>query len=329
MGRVIVDSAVYRQGERVPVECSSHDFETLRKVAAREDGFVWVGLHEPSASELGHVAEAFDLHPLAVEDAVKAHQRPKLERYDDALFLVLKTLWYVDEDDAVETGEINMFVGHDFVVSVRHGTGSQLQAARSALEERTSVLTHGPSAVVYAVCDTVVDAYVAVVDELEVDVDEVEASVFSPDRTDDSVRIYTLKREIAEVRRAVLPLREPMRRFSSGQLEGIDPDSAPFFRDVADHLAQAAEVVDTLDSLLSTAFEAHLARISVQQNDDMRKISAGVGLVAAPTLVAGVYGMNFDTMPELHWALGYPFAVLLMVALCWGLWIFFKRSGWL
>ncbi len=329
MGAVIVDSAVYRKGERVSVDCSTHDFEALRTVAAREDGFVWVGLHEPSEDELGHVAAAFDLHPLAVEDAIKAHQRPKLERYDESLFLVLKTLWYVDEDDAVETGEINLFIGHDFVVSVRHGTGSQLQTARHSLEERAGVLTHGPSAVVYAVCDTVVDSYVAVVEDLEVDVDEVEASVFSPGRTDDSVRIYTLKREIAEVRRAVLPLREPMRRFASGELAVIDKESGPFFRDVADHLAQAAEVVDTLDGLLSTAFEAHLARVTVRQNDDMRKISAGVGLVAAPTLVAGVYGMNFDVMPELHWTLGYPFAVFLMVALCWGLWIFFKRSGWL
>ena len=326
---MIVDSAVYQRGERVAVDCSNHDYEVLRKVAAREGGFVWVGLHQPDARELGDVAVAFDLHPLAVEDAIKAHQRPKLEHYGEHLFLVLKTLWYVDEDDAVETGEINLFVGHDFVVTVRHGSGAQLASARHNLEERASVLTHGPSAVVYAVCDSVVDAYVAVVDELEVDVDEVEASVFSPNRTDDSVRIYTLKREIAEVRRAVLPLREPMRRFSSGQLEQIDDDAAPFFRDVADHLTRAAEVVDTLDGLLSTAFEAHLARISVQQNEDMRKISAGVGLVAAPTLIAGVYGMNFDRMPELHWALGYPLSLVMMVAASWALWVFFKRSGWL
>ena len=329
MGSVIVDSAVYRQGERVAVDCSTRDYDVLRKVAAREDGFVWVGLHEPSEGELGDVAAAFDLHPLAVEDALKAHQRPKLEQYEDSLFLVLKTLWYVDAHDAVETGEINVFVGHDFVVTVRHGEGAQLKSARHFLEERTSVLTHGPSAVVYAVCDSVVDSYIEVVDELQADVDEVEASVFSPDRTDDSVRIYTLKREIAEVRRAVLPLREPMRRFSSGQLPEIDEDAAPFFRDVADHLVRAAEAVDALDGLLSVAFEAHLARISVQQNDDMRKISAGVGLVAAPTLIAGVYGMNFDRMPELHWALGYPLSIVLMVATSWGLWIFFKRSGWL
>jgi magnesium transporter len=266
---------------------------------------------------------------LAVEDAVVAHQRPKLEQYDDSLFLVLKTLWYVDEDDAVETGEINLFIGPDFVITVRHGRGSQLKDARHALEQRHEVLDHGPSAVVYAVCDTVVDGYLAVLTELQTDVDEVETSVFSPQRTNDSIRIYTLKREIAEVRRAVLPLREPMRRFASGVVPGILPESGPFFRDVSDHLAQGAEAIETLDSLLSTAFEAHLARVTVQQNDDMRKISAGIGLAAVPTMIAGVYGMNFDHIPELHWIFGYPFAILLMIASSLLLLWFFKRSGWL
>jgi len=326
---VIVDSAVYRNGERVAVDCQPHDYATLRAQAEGPGNFVWVGLHQPAEAELERVAEAFGLHHLAVEDAVKAHQRPKLERYDDSLFLILKTLWYVDAEDAVETGEISMFVGADFVITVRHGQGGELHSARQYLEERSKVLTHGPSAVVYAVCDSVVDAYSGVVDELEKDVDEVEASVFSPVRTNDSVRIYTLKREIAEVRRAVHPLRDPMRRFASGMVPGIDEAAAPFFRDVADHLTRASEIVDSLDSLLSTAFDAHLARISVQQNDDMRKISAGVGLVAAPTLIAGVYGMNFEHMPELHWLLGYPFAMLLMVGTSLGLWVWFKKSGWL
>jgi magnesium transporter len=326
---VIVDSALYRKGQRIEVDCQTHEYDLMRAKATEPGDFVWVGLYKPSADELADVAKSFGLHHLAVEDAVKAHQRPKLERYEDSLFLVLKTLWYVDEDDAVETGEINMFVGHDFVVTVRHGQGSQLQSARAFLESRESVLTHGPSAVVYAVCDTVVDGYVAVAAELEVDVDEVEESVFSPARTNDSVRIYTLKREIAEVRRAVMPLREPMRRFAESLVPGIEKESGPFFRDVLDHLNQIADTVETLDSLLSTAFDAHLARVSVQQNNDMRKISAGIGLVAMPTLVAGVYGMNFDHMPELGWVVGYPFALLLMVLSSLGLWVFFKKSGWL
>ncbi len=326
---MIVDSAVYHHGVRVAVECGAHDFEQLRRAAVQDGDFVWVGLHQPSQTELDEVAAAFGLHHLAVEDAVKAHQRPKLERYDDSLFLVLKTLWYVDKDDAVETGEINLFVGHDFVVTVRHGRGSELQSARKHLEGTESVLTHGPSAVVYAVCDTVVDSYRDVVDELQTDVDEVEESVFSTERTRDSARIYTLRREIAEVRRAVLPLREPMRRFASGTVSGVAEETAPFFRDVADHLTQAAEAVDSLDQLLSTAFDAHLAAISVQQNDDMRKISAGAALVVVPTLIAGVYGMNFAYMPELRWAAGYPFALTLMAVVVGGLWWFFKKAGWL
>ncbi len=323
---MIVDCALYRQGARVE---GGGDCGALRARADQDGDFVWVGMHDPTTEEIAEVAGVFGLHPLAVEDAVKAHQRPKLERYDDTLFLILKTLWYVDEDDAVETGEIAMFVGRDFVVSVRHGQGSELHSARNFLEHTENVLDHGPSAVLYAVCDRVVDGYAAVVDELVVDVDEIEASVFSDQRTNDSARIYVLKREIAEVRRAVLPLRDPTARLAAGTVVGVPEEAAPFFRDVGDHLARAAETVDTLDTLLSTAFDAHLAQISVQQNNDMRKISAAVGLAAAPTVIAGVYGMNFAHMPELDWSFGYPFALLLMFTISGALWVWFKRSGWL
>ena len=325
-----MDNALYRKGVRVPLDTDGDALGHTR-LSCQEGDFQWVGLHEPRPSELMAVAAAFDLHPLAVEDAGDSHQRPKVERYGHTLFLVLKTLWYVDEHDAVETGEINMFVGPDFVVTVRHGEGTDLAESRRDLERRVRLLAHGPAAVMYAVCDRVVDDYERVGAALEKDVDEVEASVFSPERTNDSVRIYTLKREIAEVRRAVLPLREPMRRLMLGHVEGIDIDeeSATYFRDVADHLHRVSEVVDNLDNLLSTAFDAHLARISVQQNDDMRKISAGAALVVVPTLIAGIYGMNFDHMPELHWTLGYPFALLLMVGASVGLLVWFKRSGWL
>jgi magnesium transporter len=325
---VIVDSAVYRAGTRVPVDCDVADLAALRARCEPGD-FVWVGLHAPDAAELDEVADKFSLHPLAVEDAVKAHQRPKLERYDDNLFLVVKTLWYVDAEDAVETGEISLFVGPDFVISVRHGEGGGLQQARLDLEAREAVLAHGPSAVVYAVCDQIVDGYEHVTDALVEDVDEVELSVFSETRTNDSARIYVLKRELSEVRRAVLPLRDPIGRFANGTVHGIDREAAPYFRDVGDHLARTAETVDELDSLLSTAFEAHLARISVQQNEDMRKISAGAALVVVPTLIAGIYGMNFDHMPELHWTFGYAWAIALMVGASAGLLWFFKRSGWL
>ncbi|MBA3783514.1 MAG: magnesium/cobalt transporter CorA [Nocardioides sp.] len=325
---MIVDNALYRDGVRVPVDCEIADLAAMRERISPGD-FVWVGLHEPTADEMQEVAAAFDLHPLSVEDALNAHQRPKLERYDDSLFLILKTLWYVDENDAVETGEISLFVGDDFVVSVRHGTGGDLHAARLGLEQRQKVLMHGPSAVVYAVCDQVVDHYEEVAECLTEDVDEVEESVFSTDRTKDAARIYVLKRELAEVRRAVLPLRDPIGRFTGGMVRGMDPEAGPYFRDVGDHLSRVSDTIDALDLLLSTAFDAHLAQISVQQNDDMRKISAGAALIVVPTLIAGVYGMNFDHMPELHWTYGYAFAVALMLGSSAGLLWLFKRSGWL
>ncbi|HEX6246326.1 MAG TPA: magnesium/cobalt transporter CorA [Nocardioidaceae bacterium] len=326
---MIVDCALYREGVRVPLEVSNNDLDSLRDARHEGGGFVWVGLHEPDQEEMDRVSSLFDLHPLAVEDALHAHQRPKLERYDDGLFLVLKTLWYVDELDAVETGEINLFLGPDYLVSVRHGEGTELSSARRDLEQRSELLSHGPAAVVYAICDTVVDAYEEVAAALEIDVDEIEASVFSPERSDDSVRIYVLKREIAEMRRAVTPLKEPMTRFASGQITGIPADTGPFFRDVHDHLVRVSELTESLDNLLSTAFDAQLARIGVQQNEDMRKISAWVAIAAVGTLIAGVYGMNFEHMPELGWRYGYFSVLGVMVLASVVLYRFFKRSGWL
>jgi len=326
---VIVDNALYRQGVRVDCGTATSDLSGVRNRATDPGDFVWVGLHEPTKHELDTVAQLYDLHPLAVEDALLAHQRPKLERYDDSLFLSLKTLWYVDENDAVETGEINMFIGDDFVVTVRHGAGGALHDARVSLEGMQNVLAHGPSAVVYAVCDQVVDVYEDVAKELVIDVDEVEASVFGTERTNDSARIYVLKRELAEMRRAVQPLRDPVNRFATGAVRGVDSDAAPYFRDVADHLNRVAETMEDLETLLTAAFQAHLAQISIQQNDDMRKISAAVGLVAAPTLVAGIYGMNFTHMPELAWHLGYPLSLLLMAGSSLAIWIVARRSGWL
>ena len=325
-GRVIVDCALYRNGTRT--DDDAH-WRELRGKATGDDDFVWIGMHDPSDDEIHDVAEAFGLHPLAVEDAIQPHQRPKLERFGDMVFLIIKTLWYVDADDAVETGEIALFVGDGFVVSVRHGQGNELHSAREELEQNRQVLSHGPGGVLYAVIDRVVDEYLAMVDELVIDVDEIEESVFSADRTNDSARMYVLKREIAEVRRAVLPLRDPVARLAGGDIPAVPDNATPFFRDVADHLARAAETVDSLDGLLSTAFDAHLAQISVQQNDDMRKISAGAALIVVPTLIAGVYGMNFEHMPELSWTYGYPFALLLMASAAGGLWVLFKRSGWL
>ena len=321
---MIVDCALYRDGQRTEVEAHWRD---LRAKAAREGDFVWLGLLDPTEEEVKEVADVFGLHPLAVEDVAKAHQRPKLEHFDDLIFLVVKTLWYVDAIDAVETGEIALFIGSDFVVSVRHGEGVDLAPARAELESST-VIDHGPGGALYTVLDRVVDRYLDVVGELVIDVDEIEASVFAPERTDDSARIYVLKREIAEVRRAVLPLREPIERLASGAEPAVPEGATAFFRDVADHLARAAETVDSLDALLSTAFDAYTAQISLQQNDDMRKISAGAALIVVPTLIAGIYGMNFKLVPAPQTTFGFWFALALMGGSMAALWIWFRKAGW-
>ena len=326
---VIVDNALYRDGARVDLGLETHDLQGVHDSAGEDGGFAWVGLHDPTQEELDRVSEVYSLHELAVEDALRAHQRPKVESYDGMLFMVVKTLWYVDEHDAVETGEISMFVGSDFVITVRHGKGGALSDTRRRLEGMSTLLGHGPSAVVYAVYDQVVDRYEEVAGSLQEDVDEVEESVFSTERTRDAARIYVLKRELAEMRRAVRPLREPMARFASGSTDGIDTAAGPYFRDVADHLARVSETIETLDSLLSTAFEAHLAQISIQQNDDMRRISVAAGIIVAPTVVGSIYGMNFRHMPELHWWLGYPFALLLMVLSSAAVYVVSKRAGWM
>jgi magnesium transporter len=324
---VIVDCGVYAEGERQDLP---KDPETVAQAIGDDDAtFGWVGLHEPSPAEMRRVQQLFDLHELAVEDALKAHQRPKVERFGDSIVVVLRTLWYVDEGDAVETGQVSVFMGKRYVVTVRHGEGAPLTTARQDLEERASMLGHGPAAVLWAICDSVVDGYEVVAESVELDVDEVEASVFSPERTSDAERIYTLKREVLEMRRAIIPLREPIETFANGGVPGINREAAAFFRDVADHVVRVSDQTDALDTLLTSALNAHLARVSVQQNDDMRRISAWVCIAAVPTTLAAIYGMNFENMPELTWHYGYYYCVAAMVVICGTLYTAFRRAGWL
>lgn len=330
MPSVIVDCAIYREGRRTegPVDFS----DALDEARAEGHSFLWLGVHEPTQQEFDKVSSEFGLHPLAVEDALKAHQRPKLEVYDDSLFMVLKPVVYDEAADTVSTGELMLFVGDSFVVTVRHGRGSPLKAVRDRLEHHPEVLRHGPTAVLYAVSDAVVDHYIEVAAELQVDLEELETDVFAPQGPDTkhtAARIYAFKREVLEFRRATGPLIEPMTRLRTPGMPFVDDDSLPFFRDVGDHLARANESVEGLDRLLSDILSAHLAQMGVRQNDDMRKISAWAALAAVPTLIAGVYGMNFEHMPELSWPLGYPAILLLMAAIEVGLFRLFKHRGWL
>jgi magnesium transporter len=336
MARVIVDCAIYRNGQRVPAPADmSHALDQAR---AMGDAFVWIGLYEPTEKEFDLVSAEFALHPLAVEDALRAHQRPKLELYDGALFLVLKPVEYDDEKDTVTTAELMVFVGDAFVVTVRHGHGVTPADIRQRLEAEHEMLKHGPCAVMYAIADTVVDRYLLVATQLQTDLEELEALVFEPatvktggGRAAGSVagRIYGFKREVLEFRRSVGPLTQPVLRLASGGVPFVEPSAQPFFRDVADHLTRVNDQVEGMDRLLSDILGAHLTQVGVRQNDDMRKISAWAAMAAVPTMIAGVYGMNFDHMPELHQVWGYPAALLAMAAAVFGLYRLFKRRGWL
>ena len=324
---MIVDCALYRAGHRVQ---ETHNLVRLAAEARRDpEAFVWMGLFEPSETDLRGVARVFDLHPLAVEDAVSAHQRPKVDVYGDSLFVVLRTLTYIDATSDVETGEISLFVGADMAITVRHGGGTELAGVRTRMQDHPEILAHGPSAVLYAVCDTVVDTYTSVAAELQTDVDQLEASVFSPARTDDFERIYKLKRELQELRRAVVPLAEALQGISERDTPAVATQTRPFFRDVYDHLLRVGEQVESLELLLNGILQAHLAQVAIRQNEDMRKISAWVAIFAVPTVVAGIYGMNFTHMPELRWTLGYPLALGLMAVICGALYRGFRRTGWL
>ncbi len=323
---VIVDVATYTHGRRLA--CGDYSDELAARRAAGE-GFIWIGLKDPTAAEFEQVAAELGLHPLAVEDAVNGHQRPKLEQYRDSLFVVLKTLRYIEASSDVETGEIMLFLGDRFVVTVRQGELSPLRDVRRLLEEQPEMLAHGPAVVLHAVMDSVVDTYTDIDVELERDLDDIEIDVFAGDRHTDAARIYALKREVLEFRRAAGPLVEPARRLWEEDIRFVDGAAKPFFRDVHDHVLRVEEHVASYDRLLTDVLSAHLAQVSVQQNNDMRRISAWVAIAAVPTMVAGVYGMNFDYMPELGWRYGY-FAVLgLLAVACGVLFRAFKRSGWL
>jgi len=326
MRGVIVDQAVYRDGRRMPCGDLSDELEGLRKA---EDGFIWIGLKDPTDAEFALVNEELKLHPLAVEDAVKGNQRPKLDVYDDTIFVSLKTLRYIEATSDVETGEVMVFVGDRFVVTVRQGEANPLAGVRARLEHTPEHLAHGPIAVMYSVMDSIVDNYTLIDAELNEDLDLIEQQVFSGARDVDASEIYRLKREVLEVKRAATPLEAPLRRLRSEEIEIIDEQARPFFGDISDHVLRVIDHVESYDRLLTDVLHAHLAQISVQQNNDMRRISAWVAMAAVPTMVAGIYGMNFDYMPELRYAPAYFIVLGLMAVVSIGLYRGFRKSGWL
>ncbi|MFI0776933.1 magnesium and cobalt transport protein CorA [Streptomyces sp. NPDC021212] len=337
----VVDAAVYREGRRVGAPDSLA--ATYRRLREQPGAMAWIGLYRPSEAELLSLAEEFDLHKLAIEDAMEAHQRPKLERYGETLFVVLRAARYLDAVEEVDFGELHVFVGPDFVITVRHGAAPDLSAVRTRLEAAPELLALGPEAVLYAILDAVVDGYAPVVSGVQNDIDEIETEVFRGDPAV-SRRIYELSREMVEFQRATRPLVGMLRGLMAGfDKYGTDEELQRYLRDVADHVTHTSERVDGFRSALTDILAVNatlvtqqqnaemraLAEAGFEQNEEVKKISAWAAILFAPTLVGTIYGMNFTHMPELHWVLGYPFALLLMAVVCVSLYVIFKRRDWL
>ncbi|MBW3086250.1 Cobalt/magnesium transport protein CorA [Austwickia sp. TVS 96-490-7B] len=325
---MIVDKAVYRQGRRF--ECGDPSDELDRLRLSDAPGFLWIGLKDPTTEEFAEYDEELQLHPLAVEDALKGNQRAKIDLYENSTFVVLKTLRYIEETSDVETGELMMFLGDRFVLTVRYGAANPLAGVRRRLEENPRLLALGPMTVMHAIMDLVVDTYRAIDVELGQDLESIEEAVFAGDRGVAGPDIYKLKREVLEFKRGAVPLVAPLRRMLTESKTLIPHKQLrPFFVDVLDHLLQVCDHAESYDRLLSDILAAHLAQQGLRQNEDMRRISAWVAIAAVPTMIAGIYGMNFDHMPELHTEYGYFVVLGVMVAACVGLYITFRRADWL
>jgi magnesium transporter len=334
----LVDAAVYVDGRRVAGGSAA---EVLTDARAR-GGMAWIGLYRPDADEMNELARLLDLHPIAVEDALKGHQRAKLERYGDMTFLVLQPARYLDESESVEFGEVHVFVGADFVITVRHAENPDLAAVRRRLEARPDLLAHGPFAVAWAVCDDIVDQYQPVVAGVENDIDEIEDELFSGDPAV-SKRIFGLQREVIDLQHATTPLVDMFDRLQEIVMESSGAQEAPAIRDVDDHARRIVQKVDSFRPTLESALTVHatmveqenneamrrMAEFGLQQNEQVKKVSGWAAILFAPTLVGTIYGMNFDHMPELHWTLGYPMALGLMLTTSVTLYLIFKRRGWL
>ncbi|PRY54881.1 magnesium transporter [Knoellia remsis] len=330
MARVIIDKALYRGGKREACGDLSDELGVLRETGQQTD-FLWIGLKDPSMEELESVNEelGLGLHPLAVEDAVNGRQRAKIEPYGRTVFVVLKTLSYIEATSDIETGELMVHVGEHFVLTIRRGELSPLAGVRKELEADPKKLALGPLSALHAVMDRVVDQYREIEVEVARDVDEIEEGVFS-DHLVSSDDIYRLKREVLEFRRAIQPLIAPLRTLYAGQRTPVrDEELRLLYRDVDDHLHFVSDRIDSYDRLLSDVLSANLAKISVQQNADMRRISAWVAIVAVPTMIAGIYGMNFENMPELSWRYGYFIVLGVMATACAVLYAVFKKVKWL
>lgn len=321
----IVNSAAYADGKRI----ADVDIFDVRSVLKEENQFVWIGLHEPSEEILNRVQNEFNLHELAVEDAHRAHQRPKVEQYADSIFVVLRTA-QMNQDHRIDFGETHFFVGNNFIVVVRHGSNVPYTEVRTRCEATPEQMKKGQGFVLYAVMDFIVDRYFPVVHELEQELESIEAKIFKEKPTRETTEnIYDLKRELLEVKRAVSPLVDICNRLMRVEIKCISEETRPYFRDVYDHAVRINEMIDNTRELLNSAMEANFSLISISQSDVSKKFSGWAAIIAVPTMVAGFYGMNFKFMPELNWHYGYYAVIFLTLCVCAALYYFLRRSGWL
>ncbi len=321
---MIVDSAIYVDGRR-STPCPLNE---IRETCRERGGFAWVGLHDPDPEELRSVATELGLNEGAMRDAVREHPRPKIERYGDLIFVVLRTARYVEDREVVEFDEIHVFVGPDFVITIRRGETPALGDLRLRMEGEPETLRQGPMAVLYAVMDLVVSDYGPVVEGLENDIDEIESEVFG-DNPGVSRRIYELSREVIQFHRATQPLTAALKHLNANESGEPDLEFQRHLRGIQDHLLRTTEQIEGFRELLSNILSVNLTMVSVRQNEQVQKVSSWAAILIVPTIIAGIYGMNFEYMPELSWIFGYPLSLLLMLAVSSLLYLRFKRSGWL
>ncbi|MBS1543187.1 MAG: magnesium/cobalt transporter CorA [Bacteroidetes bacterium] len=320
----VINCAAYCEGVRV----GSIEIDQISEVLKQPDRFVWIGLREPDTEMLRKIQKQFDLHELAIEDAHSAHQRPKIESYGESLFIVMRTAHM--KDQRIEMGETHFFLGRNFIVTIRHGSSLSYSEVRQRCESSPNLLKKGPGFALYAVMDSIVDHYFPVIDELERELSNLEAKVFREKfRRETTAKIYRLKRQVLEIKRIVSPMIDICNRLMRFDLKMIDDDTKPYFRDVYDHTIRINEMIDNTRELLSAALEANLSMLSISQSEISKSFAGWAALIGIPTMVAGIYGMNFKYMPELDWKYGYPAVMTVTVGLCVALYLRFKKSGWL
>jgi magnesium transporter len=320
----VVNCSAYAKGRKA----ASLDIDDLHSEMLKEDTFVWIGLQEPGDDMLKRIQKVFGLHDLAIEDAHRAHQRPKLEAYGDVLFIVLRTAQM--NGHVIDLGETHFFLGNNFLITIRHGSSLSYVDVRARCESTPHLLQKGPAFALYSVMDFIVDQYFPVIDALEEELGALEEKIFEESsKRETTQQIYLLKRQLLEVKRSVSPLLDICNKLMRFDLRLIDDETRPYFRDVYDHAVRINEMVDNARELLSTALEANLSLISISQNDVSKRFAGWAAIIGVPTMIAGIYGMNFDVMPELKWAFGYPVVLATIIGTCGLMFYFFRRSGWL